>query len=85
MFISLIKLLIHLTGNTSKSYELIYHPDPNELTSLNLKMVMGGESAPTLLFTLSSRSRKKLWPNDGCNNESAKKIPVFDCLQLTPA
>ena len=60
MFISLIELLIHLTDNTSKSYMLIYHPDPSELSSFNLKMLVGGERTPTLPFPLSFRSRMKL-------------------------
>lgn len=85
MFVSLTELLIHLTDNTSKSYMLIYHSDTNDLSSLNLKMLVGDECTPILLFPLSFRSGMELWPNDGWNDDSAKKIPVFDCLQLALA
>lgn len=70
MFISLIELLIHFNDTTSKSYVLIYHPDSNELSSLNLDMLVA------LVFFLSSMSRMKPWPSDRWNNESAK-IPGF--------
>lgn len=60
MFVSVIELLIHLTANAFKPYMLIYHLGANELSSLNLKIFMGGENTPTLAFPLFFRSRMKL-------------------------
>lgn len=52
MFIRLIELLIHLADNPSESYMLIYHPDPNELSSLKLKTLVGDGGTPVFLFPL---------------------------------